>query len=159
MKIIKQFLIILVTVSILIFYLLIKLDTHTSDVNFVSCVDGDTAVFEIDGKKDYVRFLAIDTLEVEQSLGQEASNYVCKTLNQASKITLEYEENSYKDKYNRVLAWVYVDDKLIQEDLVRKGYAQVKYIYDDYKYVDRLLNLQEKAKQEKVGLWSEKYEK
>lgn len=155
MKTVKQFLIILGTVFILVFYIFIKLDKQLSDVNFVSCVDGDTAIFEIDGKEEYVRFLAIDTLEIDQSFGIEVSNYVCKTLNQASKITLEYEEDSYKDKYNRVLAWVYVDDGLIQEDLVRKGYAQVKYIYGNYKYVDRLLDLQEKAKQEKVGLWGE----
>lgn len=155
MKIIKQFLIILVTVSVLIFYIFVKLDTHMSDASFVSCIDGDTAIFEINGMKERVRFLAIDTLELDQTLGQEASNYVCKALNQASKITLEYEEDSHKDKYNRVLAWIFVDDQLIQEDLVRKGYAQVKYIYDDYKYVDRLLGLQEKAKQEKVGLWGE----
>lgn len=153
MKIIKQFLMIIISVSILVMYFLIKMDMNTSDVEFVSCVDGDTAILEIDGKEESVRFLAIDALELNESYGREASNYVCNALKNASRITLEFEGNSYKDKYNRVLAWVFVDDKLLQEDLVLKGLAKVKYIYDDYKYVGRLLDSQEKAQSEKNGLW------
>lgn len=158
MKIIKQFLIIISLVCILVFYIFIKLNTNVVDVTFVSCVDGDTAVFELNGVNEKVRFLAIDTLEIDEQLGQKASNYVCNTLKNASRIHLEFEEGSYKDKYNRVLAWVFVDDKLLQEDLISKGYAQVKYIYDDYKYVNQLIDLQEKAKINKIGIWSDENE-
>ena len=52
-----------------------------------------------------------------------------------------------------------MDDKLIQEDLVSKGFAQVKYLYDDYKYVEQLFDLQEKAKSEKIGLWGDQNER
>ncbi len=158
MKIIKQFFIILFLVFILVYYHFIKMDTHVSEVDFVSCVDGDTAIFEIEGKEESVRFLAIDALEINEHHGKEASNYVCNALNKASRITLEFEEDSYKDKYNRVLAWVFVDDKLLQEELVSKGLAQVKYLYDDYKYVEQLFELQEKAKSEKIGLWGDNNE-
>lgn len=155
MKIFKQFLMILIVVFILVLYVLIKMDTHVSEVNLVSCVDGDTAIFEINGKEESVRFLAIDALEINEYYGKEASNYVCNALKNASKITLEFEEDSSKDKYNRVLAWVFVDDKLLQEELISKGLAQIKYLYDDYEYVDQLFDLQEKAKKEKIGLWSD----
>ena len=159
MKIIKQFLIILFLIFLFVFYHFIKMDTHVSEANFVSCVDGDTAIFEIEGKQERVRFLAIDALEINEEYGKEASNYVCNALNKASRITLEFEEGSYKDKYNRVLAWVFVDDKLIQEDLVSKGFAQVKYLYDDYKYVKKLFDLQEKEKKKKIGLWGDQNER
>ena len=74
-------------------------------------------------------------------------------MNNASSITLEYEEGTTLDKYNRVLAWVYVDDKLMQKDLIEQGYAEIKYIYDDYKYVDELEKVQQQAKKEKLGIW------
>ena len=155
MEIIKKFFIILVTVFIFVLYVLIKMDNNTSEATLISCVDGDTAIFEIEGKEESVRFLAIDTFEINEEYGKEASVYVCHALNKASRITLEFEENSYKDKYNRVLAWVFVDDELLQKELISKGLAQVKYLYDDYKYVEQLFDLQEKAKLEKIGIWSD----
>lgn len=118
-----------------------------------SCIDGDTAIFTVDGNQTTIRFLAIDAPENDTELGKEVSNYVCKVLNDASNLSLEYEEGVTLDKYNRTLAWIYVDDKLLQEDLIEKGYAQVKYIYDDYKYVQLLENKQVIAKKQKIGIW------
>nr|WP_252968929.1 thermonuclease family protein [Erysipelothrix rhusiopathiae] len=51
------------------------------------------------------------------------------------------------------MAWVYVDDALLQELLVSGGFAKVKYIYGDYLYVDKLNGLQAHAKKQKVGIW------
>ena len=158
MKLIKKIIFVLLVVIVLVLYHWIKLDVRTSEVNMVSCVDGDTATFIIDGKEEKVRFLAIDALEVNEYYGKEASNYVCHALENASTITLEFEESSYRDKYNRVLAWAFVDGKLLQEELISRGLAQVKYLYDDYKYVDELFDLQEQAKTKKIGIWSDKHE-
>ena len=69
---------------------------------------------------------------------------------------MEYDPNSTKqDKYGRILAWVYVDDSLLQKELVKKGYAKVAYLYGDYKYTKSLQLLEKKAKSNKVGLWSD----
>ena len=77
-------------------------------------------------------------------------------MKKASSITLEYDGNSDReDKYGRVLAFVYVDDKLLEEKLVEKGYAKVAYVYGDYAHVDDLLKKEEKAKNKKIGIWSE----
>ena len=149
---------IIVSVCLLILYVFVQLDSNEIEVNLVSCVDGDTAIFEIDGKKEKVRFLAIDTYEVDTEMGKKASSYVCNTLKKATTITLEFDENAYKDKYDRVLAWVFVDDTLLQEELVSIGYAQVKYLYDDYKYADRLIELEKEAQNNKVGIWSDNHE-
>ncbi len=46
---------------------------------------------------------------------------------------LEYDGNK-TDKYNRILAWVWADDVLVQEELAKKGYVEKFYDYGDYKY-------------------------
>lgn len=131
------------------------------EVKFSSCIDGDTARFIFDNENIKVRFLAIDTPETKhpkksvELYGKEASNYTCNKLKSASKIILEFDSNSdLKDKYNRYLAWVFIDDILLQEELVSNGYAEVKYLYGDYKYTEKLLNKEKIAKKEKLGIWN-----
>lgn len=125
------------------------------------CVDGDTAQFILDDEVIKVRFLAIDTpesvhptVEVE-AYGKDASSYTCELLTNAKKIELEYEKNK-TDKYGRYLAWVWVDDLLLQDELIKNGYAEVAYLYGDYKYTSLLQDHQEIAKAKKLNIWSEK---
>lgn len=132
------------------------------EVKFKRCVDGDTAVFLIGSAESKVRFLAIDTPESVhptkdvEKYGKNASEYTCNKIKNAKKIVLEYDDGSTKlDKYGRTLAWVWVDDSLIQKELINIGYAKVKYIYGTYSYTDELYELQDKAKASKIGLWSD----
>ena len=131
------------------------------DVSLVKCVDGDTAVFKVDEDEIKFRFLAIDTPETvhptkgEEEGGKVASNYTCERLTNAKRLQIAYDEKSTKtDKYGRGLAWIYVDDVLLQEELISKGYAEVAYIYSKYEFVDHLCEVQSKAILEKVGIWS-----
>lgn len=66
-------------------------------------------------------------------------DYVDNVLKKCKHIYIEYDNKVAKDKYGRSLAWIWVDDKLLQLELVEKGYAKVEYLYDDYKYNDLLL--------------------
>ncbi len=131
-------------------------------VTFSSCVDGDTAKVYLNEEEIKVRFLAVDTPETkhptkgEEPYGKEASNYTCNRLQNANKIEIELDDNSDKqDKYDRYLVWIFVDDSLLQEELVSKGYAKVAYLYDDYKYTDDLESTQAIAKEQKLGIWKE----
>ena len=130
-------------------------------VKYSGCVDGDTIKVKIKNEEKIVRLLAIDTpesvkpnTEVEY-YGKEASEYTCKQIQNAKKISLEYDDNSDKeDKYGRILAWVFVDDKLLQSILVEYGYAKVAYLYNDYKYTDILMEKQELASAKGIGIWN-----
>lgn len=131
-------------------------------VTFSKCVDGDTAKFIINEKEETVRFLAVDTPETkhptkgEEPYGKEASNYTCNKLKNATKIELEYDSNSTKtDKYGRYLAWVFVDDNLLQAELVKNGLAEVAYLYGDYKYTNLLKDYEQNAIVSKVGMYSD----
>ena len=129
-------------------------------VRLDKCIDGDTARFFINGESRTVRFLSINAPEIahddvlEEFYGNESSDYTCKLLKRSSSIELEYDPKSDKvDKYDRVLAWVFVDHKLLQKELVSGGYAEVKYVYDKYLYSDELKDLEIRAKEKKIGMW------
>lgn len=129
-------------------------------VTLDKCIDGDTARFFINGESKTVRFLSINAPEIahddieEEFYGNESSDYTCKLLSRASIIKLEYDPKSDKvDKFDRVLAWVYVDGNLLQKELVSNGYAEVKYVYDDYLYSNELKELEKVSKEKKLGMW------
>lgn len=131
-------------------------------VIFSKCIDGDTAKFKLKGEEITVRFLAVDTPEVnhptkgEEPYGKEASNYTCEVLKNAKKIKLEYDDASDPtDKYDRYLAWIWVNDELLQENLIKKGLAKVAYLYGNYKYVDLLKTDEEVAQAKQIGIWSD----
>ena len=131
------------------------------EVKFSKCVDGDTAKFIYNDKEITARFLAIDTPETvhptkeEEAFGKDASEYTCNKIKNANKIILEYDSDSDKtDKYDRHLVWVFVDDNLLQEKLVRKGLASVAYLYGDYKYTNILEEAELEAENNKIGIWS-----
>lgn len=132
------------------------------EVLFSKCVDGDTIKVLVDGEEKTVRFLAIDTPESVhptkgvEYYGKEASNYTCEKVKNASLIVLEYDDGSSKeDKYHRLLAWVFVDDELLQDLLIKNGYAEVAYLYGNYQYTALLQDHEAVAKAQKIGIWNE----
>ena len=125
------------------------------EVKLYKCIDGDTIKVIYNNKKIKVRLLAIDTPEINENYSSEATNFTCDKLKKASKIELEFDKKSKKkDKYNRYLAWVFYDDILLQNELVKKGYAKVAYLYDDYKYANKLIKSNETAIKNKKGIYS-----
>lgn len=151
--------------KIIILLLLISfINVHANskeNVELAKCVDGDTADFFINKEVVRVRFLAINTPESvkpnteAEAYGKEASDYTCNRLTSAKKIVLEYDDEAAKnDKYERALAWIWVDDSLLELELINKGYAKVKYIYGKYSYTDLLYEHENIAKEKKIGIWS-----
>lgn len=128
------------------------------EVKLDKCVDGDTAWVILNNESIKLRFLAIDTPESTNKIeeyGKEASEFTCNYLTNASKLEIEYDEDSDKlDKYDRHLVWVFVDNELLQDLIVKNGLAEIKYIYGDYKYLDILNDSLESAKQNELNLWS-----
>ena len=150
----------IIVIGLLMFF---KLDfVYAVDtVKLSSCVDGDTFKVSLNDEIYTVRMLAVNTPEVHPAdkleyYGKEASDYTCDKLTKAKKITLEYDEKSDKyDKYDRLLAWVFVDGNLLQSELVLKGYAKVAYLYNNYKYADELKEKQEVASAKGKGVWDD----
>lgn len=131
-------------------------------VDYIKGIDGDTAVFMVDGSPMKTRFLAIDTPETNietlgiEPWGIEAKAFTAEALENAAEIVLEIDDGSdLYDQYQRLLAWIWVDGELLNGALVREGLAEVRYLYGDYRYTDDLLELQAEAKSQKRGIWGE----
>ena len=145
--------------TLLLFTISTNIVLAKETVQLSSCIDGDTIKVIINNEIYTVRFLAINTPENSKDnkefYGKEASDYTCKKVTNAKKIELEYDKNSDKtDKYGRILAWIFVDGKLLEEELIEKGYAKVAYLYADYKYTNILKEKQEIASTKEIGVWN-----
>jgi len=122
----------------------------------VTCTDGDTATFNINGRLVKTRFLLIDTPEStieKERFGKEASSYTCKRLKAAKRITLELDGKDKYDKYGRMLAWVWLDGKLLQEDITKAGLVEDFYDYGTYRYEGRVYTAMRYAKQHRKGMY------
>lgn len=152
-------------IFLILIFLCVNVNVFASEkeeVKFNKCVDGDTIKIELDGDIKTVRMLAVDTPESVhptkgvEYYGKEASNFTCETFTNAKKIEIEYDADSDKeDKYGRLLVWLFVDGSLFQDMLIQGGYAEVAYLYGDYKYTSLLQDHQAVVETKKIGIWND----
>lgn len=132
------------------------------EVKNIVHVDGDTIKVDYDGEKKVpVRFLLVDTPESKhpklgvQPYGKEASEFTETMIKKANKVELEFEKDGKRDKYGRLLAYVYADGKSVQEALIKNGYARVGYIYKSkYIHLDEYKQAEKEAIKNKKNIWS-----
>ncbi|MER2105358.1 MAG: thermonuclease family protein [Solibacillus sp.] len=124
-------------------------------------IDGDTIRIKYNGSSEKVRFLLVDTPETnhetlgEQPYGPEAKAFMKELLAGQKTVYLEFDV-SYRDKYKRLLAYIYTKDGIsLQEELLKNGLARVAYIYaPNTKHVNWFKDIQKTAQKSAVGIWS-----
>ncbi|MBO2943718.1 thermonuclease family protein [Paenibacillus sp. F411] len=138
-----------------------QLDIAKAPVQLVRAVDGDTIRVEWQGQEENVRFLLIDTPETShpqlgvQPYGPEAKDFTARMVEEADLLELEFDIGPNRDKYGRLLAYVYADGVMVQEALLQEGLARVAYIYPpNVRYVDKFNGLQQDSRNEAQGIWS-----
>jgi len=126
-----------------------------------SVVDGDTVKINVDGKVQTYRLIGMDTPETVdprkevQCFGVEASNKA-KELLSGKKVRIETDPTQgVTDKYNRLLAYIHLENGLFfNKHMIEQGYAH-EYTYDiPYKYQVEFKKAQKDAQENKAGLWS-----
>lgn len=128
---------------------------NSQSVKVLRVIDGDT--IEIEGGQK-VRYIGIDTPETVhpdksiQCFGIEASNKN-KELVEGKSVRLE-KDVSETDRYGRLLRYVYLDDIFINKFLVEEGFAYSSTYPPDVKYQGIFKASQQKAQEQKKGLWS-----
>ncbi|MBL7069343.1 MAG: thermonuclease family protein [Candidatus Omnitrophica bacterium] len=117
-------------------------------------IDGDTILL---ATNERVRYIGINTPETKhpykavEYFGREAYLYN-KKLVEGRWVRLELDAEK-RDRYKRLLAYVYVGDLFVNAKLVEEGYAQVYTVPPNVKYQELFLKLQRQARENKKGLW------
>jgi len=123
----------------------------------VKVVDGDTIHVRLGGRTEKVRYIGMDTPEThhptkhEQPGGREATAINCRLV-EGKTVRLELDVQE-RDRYGRLLAYVYVGDVMVNAELVRLGYAQVMTIPPNVAHQSRFVKLQREAREAGRGLW------
>jgi micrococcal nuclease len=132
-----------------------KAPASTAKVKVKRVVDGDTFVIAGGAR---VRLLGINAPETVdprrpvERFGKEASAFAQKLL-EGKTVLLEPGRNP-KDKYGRLLAWVWLTDgRFVNGELVRLGYAQVSTYRDNPDHAEYLVRAQREAREANRGLW------
>jgi len=123
-------------------------------------VDGDTIDVEIDGQKETVRFIGVDTPETHdprkpvQCFGEVAAAHT-KQLLEGKNVRLEPDsQDSDRDKYHRLLRYVYLPDgTLVNAELIKDGYA-FAYVIFPFTKLDEFRALEAEARDANRGLWA-----
>ena len=137
-----------------------SLNTQRYLATLERCTDGDTARFLVEGESISVRFLSIDTPELArdglaaQPYAQEAANLACTHLQKADEILLELDPyQDSQDRYGRWLAYVWVDEVLLQEILIEAGLADLRYAHEVSLYDDQLHRILKLIQARRLGRW------
>ncbi len=122
-------------------------------------IDGDTVQLS-DGQ--LVRYIGIDAPEARRRRGDrwveaaEPFAHEATACNQQlvdrQPIRLEYDVQVY-DAYGRLLAYVYVGDRMVNAELIRAGWARPLTIPPDVKYAQLFQALAHEARESKRGMW------
>jgi len=121
-------------------------------------IDGDTIAVEKNGKKEKVRLIGVDTPETVhpskpvEYFGKEASEFTRKNV-ESKRVRLEYDWQS-RDKYGRLLAYVYIEENgtFLNAEIIRQGYG-FAYTRFPFKYLKDFRQYEREARGNNRGLW------
>ena len=138
----------------------------------IRIVDGDTLSIEYKGRKENIRLIGIETPESRinrkarkdaarssndigtiTSMGKEAARFVKTLVKPGDPVLIEFDRQP-RDKYGRLLGYVYLaDKKMLNEEIVKAGYASLLTYPPNVKYQGRFLRAYREARQNRRGLW------
>ena len=123
----------------------------------VRAVDGDTIEVDVEGRREDVRYIGVDTPETVkpdtpvQCFGPQASHFN-HGLVEHQRVRLVFGVER-RDVYGRLLAYVYLHGRFVNAELVRRGLARTLTIPPNDRFAKRLKRLEIAAARAGRGLW------
>lgn len=125
----------------------------------ISFEDGDTLTIDMNGTSERVRFIGVDTPETQdprtsvQCFGKVASEFT-KSLIGDNSLRLEADPtNTNRDRYNRLLRYVYLPDgRLVNAEIIKQGYG-FAYTLFPFEKLDEFREYERQAREQGLGLW------
>jgi len=115
-------------------------------------VDGDTVDVRIGGRVERVRLIGVDAPELGQGEWGERAREALRRWVEGRAVRLE-RDVAERDRYGRVLAYVWADGRLVNEELLREGVAMLYTVPPNVRHVERLRRAQEEARAAGRGVW------
>jgi micrococcal nuclease len=119
-----------------------------TNVKVTGVIDGDTIIIE-GGYR--VRYIGIDTPEKDQAYYEKAKQ-INRELVHNKTVRLE-RDTTDKDRYGRLLRYVYVEDIFVNAEIVKRGYAYSMTYPPDTKYQVYLEAMEQEARLTRRGMW------
>ena len=123
----------------------------------VRVVDGDTIHVRLAARLEKVRYIGVNAPEVhhpskrEEPGGTEA-HAMNRQLVEGKRVRLEIDVQA-RDRYGRLLAYVWVGATMVNAELVRLGFAQVMTVPPNVRHQALFVKLQRDAREAGRGLW------
>lgn len=122
-------------------------------------VDGDTIEVDMNGTKEKVRFIGVDTPETHdprkqvQCFGVAAAAFTKQQIG-SNPVRLEADHtNTDRDRYNRLLRYAYTPDgRLINAEIIKQGYG-FAYVGFPFTKLEEFKQFQKDAQAQNLGLW------
>ena len=114
----------------------------------VSLADGDTVTVLVDKTQVKVRLEGIDAPEKSQAFGAKAKTALSDLIGRKD-VTVHATGT---DRYGRTLGRIIIDGQDVSAVMVSKGFA---WHYKEYSDDEDLAKLEEQAREQKIGIWSE----
>jgi len=128
----------------------------------IRVIDGDTIVVSLNGREQSVRLIGVDAPEINSSprgaecFGPESQSYLVENLKEGDQVVLEYDESQGRyDKYDRLLAYVFLGEQNMGELMIQNGYASEFTYKRDYRYQSAYKAAENFANMNDYGLWIE----
>ncbi len=123
----------------------------------IRVIDGDTIVVFHDGREESVRLLRIDTPERGQK-GYRESKDALRQMVEGRVVKLEFEHpgREERDKYGRLLAYVYIDGRNVNVEMVRQGRSPFWTKFGRGRYAAEFERAEQDARSAGVGMWAPK---
>jgi micrococcal nuclease len=123
-------------------------------------IDGDTLDVLIGGDTHRVRLLNIDAPEdnkstgVTECMGAEATAALMRLLPVGTEIALEYDEER-RDKYDRLLAGVFIEETLINSEMARAGLAGPMLVGGNDRFLGEVSSAADEARANEIGIYGQ----
>ncbi|HYG97373.1 MAG TPA: thermonuclease family protein [Solirubrobacterales bacterium] len=132
-------------------------ESRSATVLVTRVVDGDTVEVDLDGETEDVRYIGVDTPETVkpgepvECFGAQASSFNHRLV-EGRRVRLVFGAER-RDQYGRLLAYVYLGDRFVNAELVRRGLAETLTIPPNDRFAERLERLEIAAARAGRGLW------
>jgi micrococcal nuclease len=137
------------------------IETQPGQYRVIQVFDGDTIEVDMNGTPEKIRLIGVDTPETHdprkevQCFGRAATEFTKGLINSQPVRLAADPESTNRDRYQRLLRYVYLDDgRILQAEIIKQGYG---FAYTSFPFAKstEFKQYETEARENNRGLWNE----